>query len=125
MGFEFEIHYKEGTSNKAADALARKQGAELLPLLLDNAEEGLLEAIKASWLTDNTFQTIITDLTHSPTSHPKFTWHKEELRRNNKLVVGSDSRVRKLILQWLHDSALGGHSGKDATLARIKSLFFW
>lgn len=37
MGYEFEIQFKEGVENKAADALSRVEGAEMLPMLLDNA----------------------------------------------------------------------------------------
>ncbi|KAL8153491.1 hypothetical protein V2J09_011251 [Rumex salicifolius] len=29
------------------------------------------------------------------------------------------------VFKWFHDSAIGGHSGSDATLKRIKSLFYW
>ena len=48
-----------------------------------------------------------------------------ELRRKGKLVVGNDVELKTHILKWLHDSAVGGHSGRDATLHRVKSLFFW
>lgn len=125
MGFDFEIHYKEGVANTAADALSRKPGAELLPLLLDNAQTGLLELIKATWQTDPTLQTLVSELQANPNSHPKFTWFNGELRRKGKLVVGSNSEVKLLILQWLHDSFVGGHSGRDVTATRVKSLFFW
>lgn len=30
-----------------------------------------------------------------------------------------------MILHWLHDSPIEGHSGRDVTAARVKSLFFW
>src|SRR5690606_30237394 len=40
-------------------------------------------------------------------------------------VVGNDPTVKLHIFQWLHDSDVGGHSGRDATLQPIKSLFFW
>lgn len=62
MGFHFEIQYKEGAENKAVDALSRRTGAELLPMLLDNAQPDLLEQIKASWSADPTLQKIISEL---------------------------------------------------------------
>ncbi|KAL8138896.1 LOW QUALITY PROTEIN: hypothetical protein V2J09_004897 [Rumex salicifolius] len=44
---------------------------------------------------------------------------------SEKLVVGDDVTVKEHIFKWLHDSALGGHSGRDAIAQRIKSLFYW
>lgn len=73
MGFNFKIHYKEGTENVAADALSRKPAAELLLLMLDNAKEGLLEQIKITWSTDPILQKIITEIQQDPSKHPKFT----------------------------------------------------
>lgn len=46
MGFDFDIHYKEGPSNKA---LSRKQGAESLPMLLDNAHQDMFSLILKLW----------------------------------------------------------------------------
>lgn len=125
MGFDFEIHYKEGLENRAADALSRNAAAELLPLMLDNGQEGLLSKIKDAWNSDLLLQQLIRDLQQNPASHPKFTWHREELRRKGKLVIGADPALQKIILHWLHDSSLGGHSGRDVTAARVKTLFFW
>lgn len=124
MGYEFDIHYKEGIANLAVDALSRKQGAELLPMLLDNAYNDLLAMIKQGWQTDTALQTIISDLSSNPASHPKFSWVRNELRRKGKLVIASDTALKTIILQWLHDSPLGGHSGRDITASRVKSLFF-
>lgn len=42
MGLDFVIQYKEGVTNIAAYALSRNTGAELLPLMLDNGQQGLL-----------------------------------------------------------------------------------
>jgi hypothetical protein len=125
MGFEFEIHYKEGVSNIAADALSRKTGAEMLAILLDNGQTDLLGRIKASWSADAYLQQVIRALEVNPNSYPKFSWVNGELRRRGKLLVGNVSSLKDTILQWLHDSALGGHSGRDVTAARIKSLFYW
>lgn len=97
MGFDFDIHYKEGVSNKAVDALSRRQGAELLPMLLDNAHQDLLTMIKHSWETDPLLRKIISDLQLNKVSHPKFTWIRDDLRRRGKLVIGSDPNVRNII----------------------------
>lgn len=47
------------------------------------------------------------------------------IRRKGKLVVGPNGELKQVILHWLHNSGQGGHSGRDATLARVKSIFYW
>lgn len=125
MGFEFEIHYKEGKENKAADALSRMEGAELMTLVLNKVTNDLLEQIQLSWTQDDAIQKLIGDVSAHPQSHSKYSWKDNLLRRNGKLVVGNVPAVKSAILHWLHDSATGGHSGRDNTLARVKSLFYW
>lgn len=125
MGFDFDIQYKEGVENVAADALSRKTGAELLPLMLDNAQAGLMEDIKASWTNDDQVHKVLQEIQLDRKKHPQFSCCNGELRRRGKLVVGNDSQIKLAILKWLHDSPLGGHSGRDATAARVKALFFW
>ncbi|MCH81746.1 Ty-3/gypsy retroelement polyprotein [Trifolium medium] len=125
MGYDFEIQYKEGASNIAADALSRKEGAELISLILNSQSPNLFDTIKSVWQSDPFLSKLCSELQQNPTSHPKFTWIRNELRRKGKLVIGSDPTLKAAIFHWLHDSALGGHSGRDVTAARIKSLFFW
>ncbi|KAL1220367.1 hypothetical protein V5N11_005992 [Cardamine amara subsp. amara] len=68
---------------------------------------------------------IISELNIDKASHPLFSFDNGELLRKGKLVVGNDEAVKLHILKWLHDSAVEGHSGRDATLHKIKSLFYW
>lgn len=125
MGFDFEIQYKTRSSNVAADALSRQHGAELLPLLLNNAHDDLFTLIKDSWSSDSHLKTIINDLQNDPKSHSKYTWFNNELRRKGKLLIGNKPELELIILKWLHDSFVGGHSGRDITASRVKSLFYW
>lgn len=125
MGFEFEIHYKERRENKAADALSRIEGAELLPLILNSVSMDLMQQIRDSWITDSQVQKLISELQQNSQSHPHYSWHIDTLRRKGKLVIGNDNAIKQFILQWLHDSATGGHSGRDHTAARVKARFYW
>lgn len=49
IGFDFDIQYKEGSSNVVANALSMKVGDELLALVLSNVSEDLLESIQLAW----------------------------------------------------------------------------
>lgn len=77
--------------------------------------------------TDPAKMLLMTLMTHLVTlpSHSKCTWVRDELRRRGKLVIGNDTTLKGHILTWLHDLAIGGHSGRDITAARVKSLFYW
>ena len=46
-------------------------------------------------------------------------------RFKGRLVVGKDSALQTKLLNSLHQSAIGGHSGIRATYQRVKKLFYW
>ena len=125
MGYTYEIQYKQGKENHAADALSRVTSSQLLSITLAQAHEGLFDSIQLLWQTDPHLAKVISELQSNPSSHPSYTFVNGELRRKGKLVVGNDSGVKLQILKWMHDSVSGGHSGRDATLQRVKALFFW
>lgn len=87
--------------------------------------EQFFDSLKLLWQTDPHLSKLIMELKTNKLSHPQYTYANDELRRKGKLVVGNNVEIKTHIFKWLHDSAVGGHSGRDATLHRIKSLFFW
>lgn len=40
-------------------------------------------------------------------------------------MVGNDVDLCQSILQWLHSSPVGGHSGINANMLRVKSILYW
>nr|GEZ63732.1 hypothetical protein [Tanacetum cinerariifolium] len=98
MGFDYDILYKKGSKNNAADALSR------IPTKL---------------------QKLIKDLEANPQSHKDYTWLNGQLRRKGKLVVGNNDMLRQQLLQYFHSDPSGGHSGVQATNKRITGLCYW
>jgi transposase InsO family protein len=47
------------------------------------------------------------------------------IRHKGKIYVGRDPDLRKRIMQALHSSALGGHSGMKASYKRLNQVFYW
>lgn len=54
-----------------------------------------------------------------------FTWLHGKLKRKGKLVIGNNLELKNQLLTWLHCSKRGGHSGRDVTIQKVKSLFYW
>ena len=125
MPFYYAIEYKKGVDNKVADALSRVSGAELLALVVSAAGTDLFQAIVDSWSSDAELQQLISDLQTDPTTHKLFTWYQGRLRRKGKLVVGKDQSLRTEIMTLWHAGSQGGHSGVEATLKRLLTLFYW
>nr|GEW99443.1 putative mitochondrial protein [Tanacetum cinerariifolium] len=88
LGFDYDIEYKKGVDNAAADALSR---------------------IKGKWSC----------------STSKYVWHNHQLRKKDKWVVGQDMELRNNLVAHFHSSAIGGHSGVQATTKRLTTYFYW
>lgn len=124
MGFDYEIQYKSGPENGAADALSRVQGSKILLLAISLVATDLEAKIKDSYHLDAHLLDVLQKINNGvPTSH--YTLIDGLLRRKGKLVVGPVQTLRKSIIDWQHSSSEAGHVGRDATAMRVKRLFYW
>lgn len=76
-------------------------------------------------LTDEQCQDLIGKLLLEPSEDSEVQYVQGILKKGNKVYVGKIGNVRRKIIDTLHNSALGGHSGQTACLQRIKITFWW
>lgn len=123
--FDYSVEYKSGRENKVADALSRVPGMQLLTMAVTSVQSQLMKELENHWSTNPHLVKLINELQTEPSTHPQYSWCQNKLMRKGKLVIGSSPEIRKIILDWMHSSGYGGHSGIHATLKRIQTLFFW
>lgn len=133
LGFDYSIVYNKGKDNVVADPLSRlhgqqtvtgeeKQGALAgISLVVPKWKEDIVKSLE----NDEEVQQILTTLAIDPSAEPEFTMVDGDLRKRGKLYVGASNGVRREIIQNLHDTGEGGHSGVNATHKRIANLFWW
>ena len=108
LDFDFSVQYKPGLSNKAADALSRKEVTpELSAITRPVAIQ--LEEISGEVDKDSELQTLIKEWQKDPKSHPDYAVVHGRLLRRGRLVIPKKSSMVGLIMQELHDSKTGGH----------------
>jgi hypothetical protein len=125
MGLNYKIVYKKGVDNKVADALSRVSQA--LPYDLS-----AISVVKPLWLQD------IQSSYHNNTQAAKllaalsilspqgfYILQDGLIRYKGRIWIGNDHTLQQKILASLHSSAVGGHSGYEATYKRVKHLFSW
>jgi predicted DNA-binding protein YlxM (UPF0122 family) len=71
--------------------------------------------VTKSYADDPKCKELIEKLIVAPTSITNYTYSKGLLRYKAKIHVGNNSELRNKIIDSLHNSELGGHSGEKAT----------
>ena len=126
MGFQFTVEYREGRTNKVADALSRVIGEhdatlqEISVLLLPD-----IEAIGQEVLQDPSLLKIIDQLKTDPDIPSRFTNSHNQLRYKGRLVIPRGSAFVKAILSDFQDSPIGGHAGNLKTYKQVADQFYW
>ena len=124
FGFDFEIFYKPGCENKAADGLSRCMHSSSLfavtvPIVLQ--WEDLYKEIAET----GPIQSIIKKLLSKELVSTKLSVIEGRLWSKQRHVIPKNSRFIPIILNECHDSKSGGHSGVVKTLQRVQRSFTW
>ncbi|RVW83267.1 Transposon Tf2-12 polyprotein [Vitis vinifera] len=99
FGYDFEIQFRPGMENKAADALSR------IPISMELA----------------TLMRLLDD----PDAYPRYSLDHGILLYKGRLVLPKASPLVPALLQEGHASVVGGHSGFLWTYKRLTRDFFW
>ncbi|WVZ70538.1 hypothetical protein U9M48_019198 [Paspalum notatum var. saurae] len=124
MDLRYKIVYKKGCTNLAADALSRCQSqgtvtavSTCTPVWQDRVIEGYED--------DPMAQKLLTELSVSSDNKHGYSLHNGVIRFKGRVWLGNNSLAHQHVMQALHSSGIGGHSGFHVTYNRIKRLFAW
>ena len=118
QAYNFTIKHKSGAQNVVADALSRKHS------LLSSMQVKVvgLEILKELYKDDSFFGRIWRECENG--SYNQYQLHDGFLFKGNRLCIPQCS-LRESIIIEAHGSAVGGHFGRDKTLACLQGNFYW
>lgn len=129
--FEFDIVYKPGHLNAAADALSRRPdhhsaaaAAEVNNIVASTSEiaTDLLEKVKSAYEQDEFCLRLRSDPSLLPNL---YSTRNELIFSGNQLYIPADDSIRTTLLREAHDSPVSGHLGITKTLDLLSRLYFW
>uniref|UniRef100_A0A8C5LUM7 Gypsy retrotransposon integrase-like protein 1 n=1 Tax=Leptobrachium leishanense TaxID=445787 RepID=A0A8C5LUM7_9ANUR len=118
--FNLHITHRPGSKNGKADALSRMNFVQL-----PDEDEYILPKscfvtrTSSIWDTIKLYSNDIKDTI----SHIPLQKKNGYVFRNNRIVVPQEARLH--VLQYFHDTTIGGHTGFHKTLEVIKRSFWW
>ena len=119
LGLDYEIQYKKGAENRVADVLSKlharntdQTGQQGSCLAITTAKPLWIKELQESYNSDSQCQSIISQLLLDQAAQPQYEWNNGLLKYGGRLYVGSSNGLRGKLIQTLHDSSLGGHSGQ-------------
>ncbi|PNX95310.1 hypothetical protein L195_g018500 [Trifolium pratense] len=125
LGYQFEVKYKPGLENKAADSLSRCYDEAEYSTLISYPtwvdRKRLLEEIAQ----DNEIQNLIVTLQANPDAKPGYHVQNGMLFYHDRLVISQKSPSIPLLLTEFHCTPTGGHSGFLRTYRRLADTLYW
>jgi hypothetical protein len=125
LGYQFEVKYKPGLDNKAADVLSRcyDEGEWKTIVSYPNWVDSkkLLEEVAA----DADIQKLVQEVQQNPGAKPGYSVKNGVLFYHDRLVISPKSPSIPLLLEEYHCTPVGGHSGFLRTYRRLADNLYW
>lgn len=123
MDLDYSIQYKKGINNAAANSMSRKPVPSVMAV--SHCSPTWIEQLKSGYEDDEFTKQLLVELSVSATNDKGFQLQNGVIKYKGRVWVGANKLAQQHILQALHDSGVGGHSGFNATYQRVKNLFAW
>jgi hypothetical protein len=124
MDLQYKIQFKKGVTNTAAGALSRMPEQDTI-YSISMSTPAWLERLQQGYEENAEDRQLLTELAISSSNDKGYTLVEGIIKHKERVWVGNNTLAQQHILQALHASGLGGHSGIQATYHRVKALFSW
>lgn len=124
IGLQYKFQYNKGSDNKPADALSRI-GHTFAAQAMSVVQPVWIQEVVNSYFVDPHAQQLLLELAVSDTNDQGFSLKNGLIYKDSKVWIGANIGLQTKLITAFHASALGGHSGTQATYHRLKNLFNW
>ncbi|KAD3641652.1 hypothetical protein E3N88_30876 [Mikania micrantha] len=124
LGYDFEILYKPGCSNRAADALSRQAEAGQLAMLESGPVWIQGAKLVAEAQADPNIQQFMQKYSADPSKYKGYSIKQGVLFFKSRLVIATNSKYIPALLHEFHTTTTGGHSGYYRTYRRLAANLF-
>ena len=126
MGYDYEIHYRSGASNQAADALSRVPDPDSsLALMLSVPCLTFMDELRSQLDQHSDYVLRRQDIANHPAKHPGFSVVNNLILHRHRIWLPRDIPIIPTLLIEFHATPTGGHSGIAKTIARVSENFYW
>jgi hypothetical protein len=123
LGLQYNVIYKKGLENNAADALFRCPSNDQL-MSIYSTQPQWLQDIQDSYQSNPVAQQLLSQLAVSSSADPHYSLVNGIIKYNSRIWLGNNKTLHSMVFDALHNSALGGLSGapQHITESRICSI---
>ena len=124
VGLQFQIKYRKGSYNGAADSLSRA-GHLLEAHAISTLQPDWVQEVSNSYVTDTVATQLLQELAIQSPNAKGYALKKGLITYKGRMYIGANLALQTKLIAAHHDTAVGGHSGIQATYHRLKQLYYW
>lgn len=124
LGLRYKVVYRKGAENQAADALSRRDHPKSL-LVVSAPVHSWLDQLKQWYSSDSEAKSLLAQLLVDGSARPPYQLRNGIIFYKDRIWLGPNRALQQQLLEALHNSPVGGHSGAPATFQKLRPLFFW